>query len=110
MPKSSAGAVLCDGYTAATMQYCDTLIIPRWCIPMAPAEEVLEGHAVALSDGRITAMLPAAQAQALFQPGVLVERPDHVLIPGLINTHTHAAMTLFRGIADDMALETWLRE
>jgi 5-methylthioadenosine/S-adenosylhomocysteine deaminase len=62
---------------------------------MAPADEVLEGRAVA-SDGRIVAVLPVAQAKAQFQPSVLVERPGHVLLPGLVNTHTHAAMTLRR--------------
>ena len=92
------------------MQHCDTLILPRWCVPVAPAGEVLEGHAVAVSDGRIVAILPVEQAQAHYQPSVLVERPDHVLIPGLVNAHTHAAMTLFRGLADDMPLEAWLHE
>ena len=76
------------------MQHCDTLIVPRWCVPVEPAGEVLEGHAVAVADGRIAALLPVEQARAHFQPSVLVERPDHVLIPGLINAHTHAAMTL----------------
>ncbi len=77
---------------------------------MEPAGEVLEGHAVAVSEGRILAILPLAEAVSRFQPSVRVNRPDHALLPGLINTHTHAAMTLFRGLADDQALETWLRE
>jgi 5-methylthioadenosine/S-adenosylhomocysteine deaminase len=92
------------------MQHCDTLIVPRWCVPVEPAGEVLEGHAVAVVDGRIAAVLPLSEARAAFQPSVLVERPYHVLIPGLVNTHTHAAMTLFRGLADDMPLEAWLHE
>jgi 5-methylthioadenosine/S-adenosylhomocysteine deaminase len=92
------------------MQHCDTLIVPRWCVPVEPAGTVLEGHAVAVVDGRIEAVLPLDEARTRFQPSVLVERPDHALIPGLINTHTHAAMTLFRGLADDLGLETWLRE
>jgi len=92
------------------MQHCDTLIVPRWCVPVTPSGEVLEDHAVAITDGRIVAVLPDEQALAEYQPSVLVERPDHVLIPGLINAHTHAAMTLFRGLADDMPLETWLHE
>jgi len=92
------------------MQHCDTLIVPRWCVPVEPAGTVLEGHAVAVSDGRIEAVLPLAEARTRFQPSVLVERPAHVLIPGLVNAHTHAAMTLFRGLADDMPLESWLRE
>ena len=109
-PKRSAGATLCDAYTAATMRHCDTLIAPRWCIPCEPSGQVLEDHAVAIVDGRIAAILPTAQAKAEFQPSVFIERPDHVLIPGLVNAHTHAAMTLFRGLADDMPLETWLHE
>jgi 5-methylthioadenosine/S-adenosylhomocysteine deaminase len=92
------------------MEHCDTLILPRWIVPVAPAGTVLEAHAVAVSEGRITAVLPAAEARARFQPSVLVERPDHVLIPGLVNAHTHAAMTLLRGFADDLSLESWLRE
>jgi 5-methylthioadenosine/S-adenosylhomocysteine deaminase len=75
-----------------------------------PAGTVLEGHAVALVDGRIEAVLPLAQARAEYQPSVLVERPDHALLPGLVNTHTHAAMSLFRGLADDLTLENWLHE
>ena len=50
------------------------------------------------------------EARARYQASVVVERPDHILLPGLINTHTHAAMTVFRGLADDMPLEAWLKE
>ena len=92
------------------MQHCDTLIVPRWCVPVTPSGEGLEDHAVAVTDGRIVAVLPDEDALAQYQPSVLVERPDHVLIPGLVNAHTHAAMTLFRGLADDMPLEAWLHE
>lgn len=92
------------------MQHCDTLILPQWCVPIEPVGAVLEGHAVAVTDGRITAVLPVAEALARFQPSVTVERPGHVLIPGLVNAHTHAAMTLFRGLADDVPLEAWLHE
>ena len=92
------------------MQHCDTLIAPRWCVPVEPAGAVLEDHAVAISEGRIIALLPRQEALSRFQPSVTIERPGHVLIPGLVNAHTHAAMTLFRGLADDMPLETWLRE
>ena len=91
------------------MQHCDTLIAPRWCVPVEPAGTVLEGHAVVVSDDRIIDILPLDDARSAYQPSVRIDRPEHVLIPGLINTHTHAAMTLFRGLADDMPLETWLR-
>ncbi|MDJ0795115.1 MAG: amidohydrolase family protein, partial [Woeseiaceae bacterium] len=92
------------------MQHCDTLIAPRWTVPGGPDREVLEDHAVAVSDGRIQALLPRTEAERKYQPSVLIERPEHVLIPGLVNAHTHAAMTLFRGIADDLPLEAWLHE
>lgn len=92
------------------MQHCDTLILAGWCVPVEPHDLVLTEHAVAVNDGRIVEILPAADARRRYEPGVLVERPGHVLIPGLVNAHTHAAMTLFRGIADDMPLERWLRE
>jgi len=96
--------------TTSDMQHCDTLIAPRWCVPVEPAGTIHEGYAVAVSDDRIVEILPLDEAKAAYQPSIFVERPGHVLIPGLVNTHTHAAMTLFRGLADDMPLETWLRE
>ncbi len=92
------------------MQHCDTLIAPRWCIPVEPTGVVLEDHAVVVSDGSIVDVLPLQEAQERYQPSVVIERPQHVLIPGLVNAHTHAAMTLMRGFADDMPLESWLRE
>jgi 5-methylthioadenosine/S-adenosylhomocysteine deaminase len=75
-----------------------------------PAGAVLEDAAVVVSDGRIVDVLGVEEARANYQPSVVVERPGHVLIPGLVNTHTHAAMTLLRGLADDMPLESWLRD
>ena len=92
------------------MQHCDTLILADWCVPVEPHDLVLTEHAVVVNDGRIVEILPATDARNRYEPGVLVERPGHVLIPGLVNSHTHAAMTLFRGLADDMPLERWLRE
>ncbi len=106
----AAGTALCDAYTAATMQHCDTLIAPRWCVPIEPANSVLTDHAVVVTDGRIADLLPVSEAWEKYQPSVSIERPDHILTPGFINTHTHAAMTLLRGLADDMPLESWLRE
>jgi len=92
------------------MQPCDTLISAGWCIPVEPHELVLTDHAVAITDGRIVDLLPAGEARQAYEPGVHLERPDHVLIPGLVNAHTHAAMTLLRGLADDLPLERWLKE
>ena len=92
------------------MRHCDTLIAPRWCIPVEPSGAVLEKHAVIVTDSKITDLLSLEKALQIYQPSVLLERPEHALIPGLVNTHTHAAMTLLRGLADDLRLQTWLRE
>ncbi|MDH3338358.1 MAG: TRZ/ATZ family hydrolase [Gammaproteobacteria bacterium] len=92
------------------MQHCDTLILPGWCVPIEPRGTVLTDIAVAVTDGRIADVMPVAEAHAKYQPTVTIERPDHVLLPGLINAHTHAAMTLFRGLADGLPLEAWLRD
>jgi 5-methylthioadenosine/S-adenosylhomocysteine deaminase len=92
------------------MQHCDTLILAGWCAPVEPDDLVLSDHAVAVNDGKIIDLLPAREARQRYTPGVLVQRPDHILVPGLVNAHTHAAMTLLRGIADDLPLERWLSE
>lgn len=92
------------------MQHCDTLILPGWCVPVEPHGAVLTDVAVAITDGRIVDILPCEKARSTYQPSVLIERPQHALLPGLINAHTHAAMTLLRGLCDDLPLESWLRE
>jgi 5-methylthioadenosine/S-adenosylhomocysteine deaminase len=86
------------------------LINARWVVPVEPAGQVLERHAVAVSGGRIEALLPAAEAAQRFPGHARVDLPGHALIPGLVNAHTHAAMALMRGLADDMPLMRWLQE
>ena len=92
------------------MEAIDSLLCARWVVPVEPRDVVLEDHAVAVADGRIVALLPRDQAEARFDPHVRVELGDHALLPGLVNAHTHAAMTLLRGLADDLPLMTWLQE
>lgn len=92
-----------------TQEDIDLLIEPRWVIPVEPHGATLEGHAVAVSGGDIHAVLPAQEALLRYRPAQHLVLPQHVLIPGLINLHTHAAMTLLRGIADDLPLMDWLR-
>jgi len=87
----------------------NTLLHPRWVVPVEPAGTVLEGHVVAVRDGRIEAVVPLGEA-GRFAGYERVELGNHVLIPGLINAHTHAAMTLMRGLADDLPLMQWLQE
>ena len=86
------------------------LLSARWVVPVEPAGAVLEHHAVAVRDGAIEKLLPAAEAWSAFPNYRRIELPDHVLIPGLVNTHTHAAMSLMRGMSDDLPLMRWLQE
>ncbi len=82
--------------------HVDTLIFSRWIVPIVPAHAVYENHALAISDGRIVALLPAVEARAITAEEI-VELGDHVLMPGLVNAHTHAAMSLLRGYASEHA-------
>ncbi len=86
----------------------DTLIEARWVIPVSPERSLLAHHAVAVSNGRIEAVLPVAEARERYQAAETVVLAEHALIPGLINLHCHAAMTLLRGLADDLPLMDWL--
>lgn len=90
------------------LQAVDTLIEARWVLPLEPAHGVLPDHAVVIDGGRIVALLPAAEARAKYRPRNHVVLGEHALMPGLVNLHTHAAMTLMRGLADDLALMDWL--
>ena len=86
------------------------LINARWVVPVEPAGVALERHAVAVRDGRIEAVLPMAEAAQRYADYPRVDLPGHALIPGLVNAHTHAAMALMRGVADDLPLMRWLQE
>src|SRR5690606_15454668 len=95
---------------ATTPQPCDLLIEAGFVVPVEPHGVVLEDHAVAVRDGAILAVLPAADARARYAPAETVSRPDAALIPGLVNAHTHNPMTLLRGVADDLPLKVWLQQ
>ncbi|HAO32785.1 MAG TPA: TRZ/ATZ family hydrolase, partial [Candidatus Competibacteraceae bacterium] len=88
----------------------DTLINARWIVPVEPENRVLEHHALAILDGRILALMPREEAAARYLPELALDLDRHVLMPGLINAHTHASMTLLRGLADDLPLMTWLQQ
>ena len=90
------------------MQPIETLICAAHVVPVEP-RGVLADHAVAVDGGRILDILPTAQALERYQAREVVRLGRHALIPGLVNLHCHAAMTLMRGIADDVPLMTWLQ-
>lgn len=82
----------------------------RWVLPVAPDNRVLDAASVVLAGPRILAVLPTAEARRRY-PGVPETRfEQHALLPGLVNAHGHAGMSLFRGYADDLPLSTWLNE
>ncbi|HEY5789716.1 MAG TPA: TRZ/ATZ family hydrolase [Gammaproteobacteria bacterium] len=92
------------------MHEIDTLLDARWIVPVEPEGVVLERHSLALHGGRIVALCPQAEAHARFAPRQHLVLDRHALLPGLVNAHTHAAMTLLRGLADDLPLMRWLQE
>ena len=85
----------------------DLLLVPTWLVPVEPAGVVLRDHALGIRDGQIAWLGPRERAP---QATTVRELPDCLLCPGLINAHGHAAMTLMRGLADDLPLMTWLNE
>ena len=91
------------------MQQIDLLVAPRWLVPIEPAGVVLTEHALVVDKGRIVDVLPLAQAKLAYRARDTITLADHAVMPGLINVHTHAAMTLLRGLADDLALMDWLQ-
>jgi 5-methylthioadenosine/S-adenosylhomocysteine deaminase len=82
----------------------------RYVITEDAQHRVIENGAVAVTGGRIVGVGTRAEIDAKFQAKRRLDRPDAILAPGLVNTHTHAAMSLFRGIADDKKLQDWLEK
>ncbi len=88
----------------------DTLIHAKWIIPVEPENAVYEDHSIAIREDRIEALLPTAAARAEYSARTEIALGQHALIPGLINAHTHAAMNLLRGLANDLPLMQWLQD
>ena len=88
----------------------DFLIEPRWLLPIAPGNTVLEGHAVAVSAGRILAAGPATELRERYAPRSRIVREHHALLPGLVNAHTRACHTLLRGLPVRGPRLRWLLE
>ena len=92
-----------------TPKSIDLLIESRWIAAVDP-DVVLTNHAVAIRDGHILAVLPSNEARSRYQAAERVCLNEHILIPGLVNLHCHAAMSLMRGLADDQPLMEWLQK
>lgn len=92
------------------MNTADTAIHASWIIPVVPHDVVLQNHCVVIKDDQILAVIASDKLDEHYQVSQNIELPQHVLIPGLINAHGHAAMSLFRGMSDDLPLMEWLQQ
>lgn len=93
-----------------TRVLADLIIDAAWIIPIEPQGIVLKDHSVVVREGEIAALMPTTRAHERFDAPEQVQLGNHVLIPGLVNAHTHAAMSLLRGYADDLPLMEWLEK
>lgn len=86
----------------------DLIIKARWMVPVVPENRLLENCALVIKDGLIIALVPQEEAERRFKATQIVSLTNHIVIPGLVNAHGHAAMSLLRGYADDQPLHEWL--
>lgn len=93
-----------------SQQHADLVISPAWIAPVDADDSLLTQHSVVVTDGRIVDLLPNHAVHKKYNSKEHRELPQHLLIPGLVNAHGHAAMTLLRGLADDLPLMTWLTQ
>jgi len=90
------------------MKTVDTILLARWILPVTDSDPLLENHGIVIDDGRIVAILPSQQIKQEFSATLEKSYDNHMLMPGLINAHTHSPMNLFRGMSDDLPLDDWL--
>ena len=90
------------------IQQVDSLLHARWIVPVEPKNQILLDHCLVIDKGRIVTIIPQSETASCFSSQSEVRLDNHVVIPGFVNAHGHAAMTLFRGIADDLELHDWL--
>lgn len=92
------------------MQSVERLIHAGWVVPVEPRNVVLPHHSIAVDRGKIVAVFPTSEAIQHYQSEHESHLPGHVICPGLVNLHGHSAMSLLRGLADDLTLQTWLQQ
>jgi 5-methylthioadenosine/S-adenosylhomocysteine deaminase len=92
------------------MENCDLLIHAQWIVPVVPHDKAFRECSLIINDGKISAITPTTEARKRFFSDTIIELDEHIVMPGLINAHGHAAMSLFRGFANDLPLSTWLNE
>ena len=92
------------------MNPCDLIINCAYLLPVAPENTVLTGRALAISEGKIISLGTQAEISSQYTSQNTVNLDHHIVMPGLVNAHGHAAMTLLRGSGEDQALQEWLSE
>jgi len=92
------------------VEHVDSIIHAKWIIPVEPDKTVYENYSLTIKNARIHTLLPTEETIKQYKSHETTTLDEHALIPGLVNAHTHAAMSLFRGLADDLPLMTWLNE
>ncbi|MDF2529633.1 MAG: mtaD [Gammaproteobacteria bacterium] len=90
------------------MQHVETIIQPKWLITVDSRNRVLENHSLVVDRGKILDIVPNLQLKTRYTAIKTHYLDNHAILPGFINAHTHAAMSLMRGFADDLPLMTWL--
>jgi 5-methylthioadenosine/S-adenosylhomocysteine deaminase len=90
--------------------HCDSIIEAGWVLPIAPVNTARAGCSVAINDGLIVAVGTHTEVAEAWTADEHLTLPEHILLPGLVNAHGHLAMTLFRGLADDLPLDQWLND
>src|ERR1700734_2769584 len=111
-PPHLSVVVLCLGLSALVLhgEPADTIYTARYVVTMNAQRDLIDDGAVAVRGQRIVGVGKRVDIEKQFKARQHVNRPDAIFMPGLINTHTHAAMSLFRGIADDMVVQDWLNK
>jgi 5-methylthioadenosine/S-adenosylhomocysteine deaminase len=110
VPVLLAVAAVCVAVRAQAKQHVDLLVTNGTVVTMDAKRDVIDGGAVAVSGDSIVAVGPTAELSAKYDAAKVIDAHGAIVMPGLINTHAHAAMSLFRGIAEDMELNEWLNK
>jgi 5-methylthioadenosine/S-adenosylhomocysteine deaminase len=108
MIRFSASLLL--AFSAFAAEPVDMILSGRYVVTMDAASRILPNGAVAIRGERIVAVAPRQEIDKNYKAKLRLDRPAAILTPGLINTHTHAPMSLFRGVADDLRLQDWLEK
>jgi len=90
--------------------HIDLAVSARWVVPIVPKHTVFENCTLIANKGKIIAIIPTVEAQKNYEATTWHTLDSHILMPGLINSHGHAAMSLLRGYADDLPLKPWLEQ